>query len=198
VLAARAWPADRPAAAAFPGAGPGCHGSRARSRSAGSAAGVRVPAGWWGTGPTADGRLGCRLAGDRAVVDQAPLSLALGCCRKWWSWCAGTGGRHPATCRAPSWSALTGSGASQPAVAFAFAEAALRDVSLLAVCALADSPGILGGARLLEADFEEMLVNARVTTLGAAASPALPRRGCPLAASIHRGQRRRCHLSPGT
>lgn len=50
-----------------------------------------------------------------------------------------------------------GSGASQPAVAFAFAEAALRDVPLLAVCALADSPGILGGARLLEADFEEML-----------------------------------------
>lgn len=51
-----------------------------------------------------------------------------------------------------------GSGASQRAVAFAFAEAALRDVPLLAVCALADSPGILGGARLLEADFEEMLV----------------------------------------
>jgi nucleotide-binding universal stress UspA family protein len=51
-----------------------------------------------------------------------------------------------------------GSGASQRAVAFAFAEAALRDVPLLAVCALADSPAILGGAHLLEADFEEMLV----------------------------------------
>jgi nucleotide-binding universal stress UspA family protein len=51
-----------------------------------------------------------------------------------------------------------GSGASEPAVAFAFAEAALRDVPLLAVCAIADTPNILGGARLLEADFEEMLV----------------------------------------
>jgi nucleotide-binding universal stress UspA family protein len=50
-----------------------------------------------------------------------------------------------------------GSGASQPAVAFAFAEAALRDVPLLAVCALADTPSILGGARLLEADFERAL-----------------------------------------
>src|SRR5262249_32024000 len=51
-----------------------------------------------------------------------------------------------------------GSGASQSAVAFAFAEAALRDVPLLAVCALADTPSILGGTHLLEADFEEALV----------------------------------------
>ena len=51
-----------------------------------------------------------------------------------------------------------GSGASRSAVAFAFAEAALRDVPLLAVCALADTPSILGGTRLLEADFEEALV----------------------------------------
>ena len=52
-----------------------------------------------------------------------------------------------------------GSGASQRAVAFAFAEAsAPRDVPLLAVCALADTPSILGSARLLEADFEEALV----------------------------------------
>lgn len=50
-----------------------------------------------------------------------------------------------------------GSGASQPAIAFAFAEAALRDAPLLAVCALADTPSILGGARLLEADFEQAL-----------------------------------------
>lgn len=50
-----------------------------------------------------------------------------------------------------------GSGASQAAVAFAFAEAALRDVPLLAVCALADTPSVLGGGRLLEADFEEAL-----------------------------------------
>jgi nucleotide-binding universal stress UspA family protein len=50
-----------------------------------------------------------------------------------------------------------GSGASQAAVAFAFAEAALRDVPLLAVCALADTPNVLGGTRLLEADFEQAL-----------------------------------------
>jgi nucleotide-binding universal stress UspA family protein len=50
-----------------------------------------------------------------------------------------------------------GSGASQPAVAFAFAEAALRDAPLLAVCALADTLSILGGARLLEADFDQAL-----------------------------------------
>jgi nucleotide-binding universal stress UspA family protein len=50
-----------------------------------------------------------------------------------------------------------GSHACQAAVAFAFAEAALRDVPLLAVCALADAPGILGGGYLLEADFEQAL-----------------------------------------
>jgi len=51
-----------------------------------------------------------------------------------------------------------GSGASQPAVEFAFAEAALRDVPLLAVCAVADTANILGGARSLETDFEQALV----------------------------------------
>jgi nucleotide-binding universal stress UspA family protein len=50
-----------------------------------------------------------------------------------------------------------GSAASQPAVAFAFAEAGLREVPLLAVCALADSHGVLGGGRLLEADFGQEL-----------------------------------------
>ncbi len=52
-----------------------------------------------------------------------------------------------------------GSAASQPAVAFAFAEAALREVPLLAVCALADTQGVVGGARLLEADFEQQLAS---------------------------------------
>jgi hypothetical protein len=28
-----------------------------------------------GTGPAADGRLGCRMAGDRATVERAPLNL---------------------------------------------------------------------------------------------------------------------------
>ena len=50
-----------------------------------------------------------------------------------------------------------GSSASQRAIAVAFAEAALRDVPLLAVCALADTPSVLGGGRLLEADFEQAL-----------------------------------------
>jgi len=50
-----------------------------------------------------------------------------------------------------------GSGASQPAIAFAFAEAALRDVPLLAVCAMADTANILGGTRLLAAGFEQVL-----------------------------------------
>jgi len=50
-----------------------------------------------------------------------------------------------------------GSGASQRAVAFAFSEAALRDVPLRAVCALADTASILGGGRQVEADFEQAL-----------------------------------------
>jgi nucleotide-binding universal stress UspA family protein len=46
-----------------------------------------------------------------------------------------------------------GSPASQAAITFAFEEAALRDVPLVAVCALADAPGTLGGARQMEEDF---------------------------------------------
>jgi nucleotide-binding universal stress UspA family protein len=46
-----------------------------------------------------------------------------------------------------------GSPASQAAIAFAFEEATLRDVPLVAVCALADAPGTLGGARQMEEDF---------------------------------------------
>lgn len=48
-----------------------------------------------------------------------------------------------------------GSAASQAAVDFAFEEAALRDAPLLAVCALADAPGGLGGARGHREDFEQ-------------------------------------------
>ncbi len=48
-----------------------------------------------------------------------------------------------------------GSTVSDPAVEFAFEEAALRDAPLLAVCALADAPGSFGGARRIEADFEQ-------------------------------------------
>ncbi len=50
-----------------------------------------------------------------------------------------------------------GSGAAQAAVAFAFEEAALRDAPLVVVCALADTAGVLGTARQVEADFEQAL-----------------------------------------
>lgn len=59
--------------------------------------------------------------------------------------------------RAPVVLGTDGSGASQPATAVAFAEAALRDAPLLAVCALADTSSVLGGGRLIEADFEQAL-----------------------------------------
>jgi nucleotide-binding universal stress UspA family protein len=46
-----------------------------------------------------------------------------------------------------------GSPAGQAAVTFAFEEAALRGVPLLAVCAQADTPARLSGARRMEEDF---------------------------------------------
>jgi nucleotide-binding universal stress UspA family protein len=50
-----------------------------------------------------------------------------------------------------------GSAAAQVAIAFAFEEAALRDVPLLAVCALTDAPGKLGEGQQLEEDFEHQV-----------------------------------------
>ena len=50
-----------------------------------------------------------------------------------------------------------GSAASRAAVAFGFEEAALREAPLLAVCALADTPGALGGGHLMEEDFEKQI-----------------------------------------
>jgi nucleotide-binding universal stress UspA family protein len=50
-----------------------------------------------------------------------------------------------------------GSPASRIAVGFAAEEAALREASLLAVCALADTPGGLGGARRLQEDFDQAI-----------------------------------------
>lgn len=56
---------------------------------------------------------------------------------------------------------VDGSPASQDTLAFAFEEAALRGVLLVAVCALADSLGSLGEARRMEEEFSH-----EVTLLG--------------------------------
>jgi nucleotide-binding universal stress UspA family protein len=50
-----------------------------------------------------------------------------------------------------------GSPAGQAAVVFAFEEAALRDVPLVAVCALTDAPGRLGEFRRVQEDYEHMV-----------------------------------------
>ena len=50
-----------------------------------------------------------------------------------------------------------GSPASQAAVAFAFEEAALRDVPLVAVCALTDAPGRFGEGHQVEEDFGQLI-----------------------------------------
>jgi cation-transporting ATPase F len=50
-----------------------------------------------------------------------------------------------------------GSPAAQAAIAFAFEEAALRDVPLVAVCALTDAPGRLGEGRQVEEDFDHLM-----------------------------------------
>ena len=50
-----------------------------------------------------------------------------------------------------------GSPEAQAAVAFAFEEAALRDVPLVAVCALTDAPGRLGEGHQVEEDFEHLM-----------------------------------------
>jgi nucleotide-binding universal stress UspA family protein len=50
-----------------------------------------------------------------------------------------------------------GSPAGQAAITFAFEEAELRDVPLVAVCSTADAPGRLGGSRQLEEDFDQMV-----------------------------------------
>lgn len=50
-----------------------------------------------------------------------------------------------------------GSACSRAAAAFAFEEAELRHAPLLAVCALADTPGSLGGAGRLQDGFENLI-----------------------------------------
>jgi nucleotide-binding universal stress UspA family protein len=52
---------------------------------------------------------------------------------------------------------VDGSPASQAAIAFAVGEAVLHAAPLLAVCALSDAPGRLGGAREMQADFSHAM-----------------------------------------
>lgn len=52
---------------------------------------------------------------------------------------------------------VDGSPASDAALAFAFEEAALRGTYLVAVCALADNPGVFGGARRIRDEYEHLL-----------------------------------------
>jgi nucleotide-binding universal stress UspA family protein len=54
---------------------------------------------------------------------------------------------------------VDGSAAAGQALAFAGEEAAIRRVPLTAVCALSDAPGDLGGADLIEADFERSVTS---------------------------------------
>lgn len=50
-----------------------------------------------------------------------------------------------------------GSSASRAAAEFACREAELRAVPLVTVCAMADAPAVLGGARQIEEDFSQMM-----------------------------------------
>ncbi len=54
---------------------------------------------------------------------------------------------------------VDGSPAGRAGIAFAFEEAALRGVPLLAVCALTDAPGRLGEIRRVREDFEDLMTD---------------------------------------
>jgi nucleotide-binding universal stress UspA family protein len=65
--------------------------------------------------------------------------------------------RRPNHQPGPVVAGVDGSAASQDVVRFAFWEAELRHVPLLAVCALADAPGSFGGADRVEDDFVHVM-----------------------------------------
>jgi nucleotide-binding universal stress UspA family protein len=54
---------------------------------------------------------------------------------------------------------VDGSPDSQDALTFAFEEAALRDVPLIAVCALSDTPGRIGGGLRMDEDFGRLMTS---------------------------------------
>jgi len=70
------------------------------------------------------------------------------------------GPRRPANqSPGPVVAGVDGSPAGRAAIAFAFEEAALRGVPLLAVCALTDAPGRLGEIRRIREDFENLMTD---------------------------------------
>jgi nucleotide-binding universal stress UspA family protein len=99
------------------------------SRGHGELPGLRLGSVSWQVAGHADGRV-VVVRGRWRPVNQAPGPVVVG---------------------------VDGSPASRAAVSFAFEEAALRDVQLVALCALADAPGVLGGVRGLEEDFDKLI-----------------------------------------
>jgi nucleotide-binding universal stress UspA family protein len=67
--------------------------------------------------------------------------------------------RRPNDAPGPVVAGVDGSAAAHAVLQFAAEEAALRHVPVLAVCALADAPACLGGARQIEEEFTSLLTS---------------------------------------